>query len=219
MQRTCLRITSAIVTGLGVFAVGDEAAAQTILKGAYGFTGTGNCLVAPGAPGTPTTPPVQPGFDSSLQPFGPPLFSFSFAVEGIRTFNGDGTGTVTGTAFSTAVETPMGTLFPHFLPNASSENFTFQFTYVVNSNGSWTSDMVPGTYKGTFVTGPRSASHQTQTIDKQPTLTGQIAVNGLTLTAAPHTPSVEIHTYSNGDVWPMICYQSRVFIKLQPATN
>ena len=217
MQRTCLRITSAIVTGLGVFAVGDEAAAQTILKGAYGFTGTGNCLVAPGSstsapmPGI-TTPNPNAGFNSLLQPIDTQdgtVFGVSASVEGIRTFNGDGTGTVTGTAVSTTS--------PNFNPNASSENFTFQFTYVVNSNGSWTSDMVPGTYKGTFVTGPRSASHQTQTIDKQPTITGQIAVNGLTLTAAPHTPSVEIHTYSNGDVWPMICHRSRVFIKLSPA--
>ena len=78
MQRTCLRITSAIVTGLGVFAVGDEAAAQTILKGAYGFTGTGNCLVAPGSSPNPpvpgnTTPNPNAGFGPSLQPnSGPP---------------------------------------------------------------------------------------------------------------------------------------------------
>ena len=212
MQRTCLWITAAIVTALAVFAVGDEAAAQTSLRGAYAFTGTGNCLVAPGAPGntstTPPTPPVPPGFDSSLQPFGPPLFSFSFAVEGIRTFNGDGTGTVTGTAVSTTS--------PNFKPNASSEDFTFHFTYVVNVDGSWTSDMVSGTYKGTFVTGPRSIpSQQTYTIDRLPTLSGLTGVNGLTLTAAGLTPSVETHTFSNGDVWPMICHRSRVFINLQ----
>jgi hypothetical protein len=209
MQRTCFWIASAIVTASGVFAVGDEAAAQTDLKGAYGFTGTGNCLVATGSPTSP------PGFDSSLQPIsgplqGVPLFSFSFAVAGTRTFNGDGTGTVKGTAVSTTS--------PNFKPNASSDNFTFHFTYVVNLDGSWTSDLVPGTYMGTFVAGPRLS--QTYTIDKLPTLSGLTGVNGLTLTAATTlTPTPEIHTYSNGDVWPMICYQSHVFIKLQPATN
>ena len=193
--------------------------------GAYGFTRTGNCLVAPGSstsapmPGN-TTPNPNAGFNSSLQPIDTQdgtVFGVSASVEGIRTFNGDGTGTVTGTAFSTTVETPAPPLFPHFPPNASSDNFTFQFTYVVNSDGSWTSDMVPGTYKGTFVTGPRSASHQTYTIDKLPTISGLMAVNGMTLTAAHLTPTVETHTYSNGDVEIMICHRSRVFIRLSPA--
>jgi hypothetical protein len=140
-----------------------------------------------------------------------PLFSFSFAVAGIRTFNGDGTGTVTGTAVSTTS--------PNFNPNASSDNFTFHFTYVVNVDGSWTSDMVPGTYMGTFVTGPRSTpSQQTYTIEKLPTLSGLTGVNGLTMTAAGLTPSVETHIFSNGDVWPMICHRSRMFTKLQPAS-
>jgi hypothetical protein len=145
------------------------------------------------------------------------VFRFSFSVEGIRTFNGDGTGTVNGTAVSTTGETPQPPLFPHFRPDAGSDNFTFKFTYVVNGDGSWTSDMVPGSYTGTFVTGPRSTSSQTYTIDKLPTISGLMAVNGLTLTAAHLTPTVETHTYSNGNVWPMICHRSRVFIKLSPA--
>ena len=138
------------------------------------------------------------------------VFGVSASVEGIRTFNGDGTGTVNCTAVTTTGETE-----PLFPPDASSHNFTFNFTYVVNGDGSWTSDMVPNSYLGTFVTGPRTG--QTYTIDKLPTLSGLMAVNGMTLTAAHLTPTVETHTYSNGEVWPMICHRSRVFIKLSNA--
>jgi len=210
MQRACLWIISALLMSWGVFAVTDEAAAQT-LKGAYGFTGTANCLVA------------LNGFNDKQQvkmsATPPSAFGFSFSVEGIRTFNGDGTGTVNGTAVTTTGETE-----PLFRPNASSHNLTFNFTYVVNGDGSWTSDMVPMTYLGTFLTGPRgplagppSVPAQTYTIDKLPTISGLMAVNGMTLTAAHLTPTVETHTYSNGDVEIMICHRSRVFIRLSPA--
>src|ERR1700752_3296098 len=218
MQRICVWIISAIATTLGVFAVGDVAAADNLM-GTYGFTGTANCLVAPGSSTTPpipgnTNPNPNAGFNSSLQPIDGQVFGFSFSVEGTRTFNGDGTGSVKGTAVSTTGETPVGPLFPNFRPDASSDNFTYKFTYVVNGDGSWTADIVPGTYTGAFVTGPRSISSQTYTIDKFPTLSGLVAVNGLTLTAAQLPPTVETHTYSNGEVWPMICHRSRVFIKL-----
>ena len=36
----------------------------------------------------------------------------------------------------------------------------------------------------------------------------------MTLTAAHLSPTVETHTYSNGDVQPQICHRSRVFIGL-----
>jgi hypothetical protein len=67
---TCLWIISAIVTALSVFAVGDEATAQNVM-GAYGFTSTGNCLVA------------LNGFKPSLQPIDGQVFGFSFSLEGI----------------------------------------------------------------------------------------------------------------------------------------
>jgi hypothetical protein len=190
-----------------VFAGTNEAAAQ-VLKGAYGFTGTANCLVG------------LYGFNDKQQPNADPTgqgrpaaFGFSFSVEGIRTFNGDGTGTVNGTTVTTTGETE-----PLFRPDASSENFTFNFTYVVNADGSWTSDMVAGSYLGTFLTGPRSNPQQTVTIDQLPRISGLMAVNGMTLTAAHLTPTVETHTYSNKDIWPMICHRSRVFIRLSPAS-
>jgi hypothetical protein len=166
------------------------------------------------------------GFNAILRPkdSGEPTpsqnYSRSFAVEGIRTFNGDGTGT---TAVGISVRpTPGPNGFPHFPPSAGSAEFKFDFTYTVNADGSWTSTMVPGSYSETHVTGPRSHFNpanggvdQTSTVDAIPPVTGMISQDGKTLIAAHVTTAVETHTYSNGDVDPQICHRSRVFIRLK----
>src|SRR5215831_18844177 len=101
------RTIALAISGLVLAGVGSAAAAPNI-KGSYGFTGTAACLVAPGHVGDPNVPPPltnptpgvalpNSGFKPNLQPndSGPGLsteaFSRSFSVEGIRTFNGDGT--------------------------------------------------------------------------------------------------------------------------------
>ena len=203
------------------------------LKGKYGFTGTAACLLAPGHVGNENVPPplsnptpgvalANSGFNASLQPndFANPgntpsaSYNRSFSVEGIRTFNGDGTGTVKGTVVGvTDRPTPGPDGFPHFPPSASSADFAFSFTYTVDGHGGWTATMVPGTYSETFTSGPRTG--QTATVDAIPPVTGMISEDGKTLTAAHLTPIVETHTYSNGDVDPQICHRSRIFIKLQ----
>jgi len=190
------------------------------LKGEYGFTGTAACLVAPGSdpgPGNPTPGTALPnsGFNASLQPkVGATSFSRSFSVEGIRTFNGDGTGTVKGTSVGITVRpTPGPTGYPSFPPSAGSSDFSFSFTYTVDGNGGWTATMVPGSYTETFVTGPRTG--QTATVDAIPPVTGMISQDGKTLIAAHVAPAVETRTFSNGDVDPEICHRSRVFIKLR----
>src|SRR5262249_19085858 len=156
------------------------------------------------------------GFNSAFQPndrVDPPgsqAFSHSYAVEGIRTFNGDGTGTVKGTSVGITVRpTPGPGGYPHFPPSAGSSNFSFSFTYTVNADGSWTSSMVQGSHTETFVTGPRAG--QTATIDALPNVTGLISADGNTLIAVgdpiangAFTPTPETVTYSNGDVWPQI---------------
>jgi len=202
------------------------------LKGQYAFTGSSACLVAPGHVGDANTPPPLPnptpgvalpnsGFNANLQPKDsapPPAspsqnFSRSFSVEGIRTFNGDGTGTVKGTAVGIVVKpTPGPNGFPHFPPSAGSGEFSFSFTYTVDGEGGWTSTMVPGTYSETFLTGPRAG--QTATVDAIPPIVGMMSQDGKTLIAAHVTPTVETRSYSNGDVDPEICHRSRVFIKL-----
>jgi hypothetical protein len=145
-------------------------------------------------------------------------FSRSFSVEGIRTFNGDGTGTVKGTVVGITVKpTPGPTGFPHFPPSASAGDFSFSFTYTINADGTWTSAMVPGSYSETFSAGPRFG--QTALVDAIPPVTGMVSRDGKTLIAAHLEPVVEVHSFSNGDVDPEICHRSRVFIKLQDAND
>jgi hypothetical protein len=204
----------------------NAAADSPKLKGSYGFTGTAACVVAPGHVGDPNIPPPLPnptpgtalpnsGFNSSLQVKDVAgAFSRSFSVEGIRTFNGNGTGTVKGTAVGISVRpTPGPNGFPHFPPSAGSADFSFSFTYTVDGNGGWTATMVLGSYTETFITGPRAG--QTGTVDAIPPVTGMISQDGKTLIAAHVAPAVETRTFSNGDVDPEICHRSRVFIKLQ----
>lgn len=199
------------------------------LKGSFGFTGTAVCLVAPGHVGDPNGPPLpnptpgvalpNSGFQPDLRPkdavpgSSTAAYTRSFSVEGIRKFSGNGTGTVKGTAVAVIGRpTPGPGGFPHFPPAASSADFSFSFTYTVNEDGSWTSSMVPGSYAETHTAGPRAG--QTSTVDAIPPITGMISQDGKTLIAAHVTPTVETHTYSNGDVDPQICHRSRAFIRL-----
>jgi hypothetical protein len=211
---------SALLCSVSVFVAtwtANAAADSPNLKGAYGFTGTGACLVAPGsasvgpAPGN-TVPLPNSGFNANLSPNDDKAFSHSDSVEGIRTFNGDRTGTVKGTSVGITVPpTPQGG-YPSFRPSAHSSSFSYSFTYTVDGEGGWTAAMVPGTYTETFLTGARAG--QTATIDAIPPIVGMISQDGKTLTAAHITTVVETVTHSNGDVWPQICHRSRILIKL-----
>lgn len=221
MYRSLVLSVSAVALSWSTMAMADS----PFLKGSYGFTGTADCLVAPGnVPGatplpnpTPGIPLPNSGFNLNLQPndAGPTSAAFtrSFSVEGVRTFNGDGTGTVQGTAVDvTHRPTPGPNGYPHFPPAAGSATFSFSFNYTVNGDGSWTSTMVPGSYSENIQTGPRTG--QTATIDAIPQVTGWISQDGKTLIAEHAAPTVEVRTFSNGDVWPEICHRSRVFIAL-----
>jgi hypothetical protein len=221
MHRTfALAMSALVLAGAG------NAAAAPNIKGSYGFTGTAACLVAQGHVGDPNTPPPlanptpgvalpNSGFNANLQVNDVAgSFSRSFAVEGIRTFHGNGTGTVKGTAVNITVRpTPGPNGFPHFPPSAGGADFKFDFAYTVNADGSWTATMVPGSFSEIFTSGPRTG--QTATVDAIPPVTGMISEDGKTLIAAHLTPTVETHFYSNGDVHPEICHRSRVFIKLK----
>jgi hypothetical protein len=74
MQRVLVLSVSIAVVTWAAIAVADSPQ----LKGAYGFTGSAICVVTPN------------GFNSDLTAI-PPVSLFSDAVEGIRTFKGDGT--------------------------------------------------------------------------------------------------------------------------------
>jgi hypothetical protein len=190
MQHTFFWSVSFFVATWTASAVADSPK----LKGEYAFTGTAACL-STAAPG--------PGFNPNFTPTDG-SFGQSFAVEGIRTFNGDGTGTVKGHS--------MGITIPANMNSAGSDDFSFSFRYTVNDDDTWTSNVM-GVETGTIKTGPRAG--QTFTVAHSPASTGMISRNGSTLTLATLDPTVEIVTFSNGDVHKRICHRSRVFIKLR----
>lgn len=174
------------------------------LVGAYAFTGTAACLVSPN------------GFDGSNRPNdiagpnGGASFTRSFSVEGIRTFDGAGNGKVKGTAVS-VVGRPTN---QGVAPNVSSADFSFNFTYVVNADGSWTSTMVDGSFTETINTGPRAG----QTVTMAPgfgiaPVTGLISIDGKTLTAAHLAPAIEKRVFVD-TVSPEMCHRSRVLMKI-----
>jgi hypothetical protein len=224
MGDTMQRVLVCLISAIGLTCSVSVALAADKLKGSYAFTGTASCLFAPGSfPGavplpnpTPGTALPNSGFDGSLHPIvNATAFSTSNAVEGVRIFNGDGTGTLTGTAVTTTERpTPGPTGYPTFAASASSNTFSGSFTYTINSDGTFTVQLAePQT--GTFLTGPRTG--QTFSIDTIP-LTGLISKDGNTLTLASVAPTVETITFFTsgvaGDVWPRICHRARVHIKL-----
>jgi len=220
MCRTLTLFASVLATAWAAQALADSPK----LKGSYGFTGAAACLVAQGHVGDQNGPPLPnptPGVALANSGFTPELrvidvpgsYSDSFSVEGVRTFNGDGTGTVKGTTVGVTIRpTPGPGGFPHFPPAAGSSDFSFNFTYTVDGSGGWIATMVPGSYSQTWTAGPRTG--QTSTVDAIPPVTGMISQDGKTLIAAHVAPVLETHTFSNGDVDPQICHRSRVFIKL-----
>jgi hypothetical protein len=223
MELVMQRALMCLVAGTAFTWATIAAADTSQLYGEYAFTGTTACLVAPGGVGGATplpnpTPGVAlpgSGFDSRLVPNDAETsFTRSFSVEGIRTFDGNGHGTVKATLVAILPgPTPGPNGFPHFGPTAAAADFSFQFTYVVNPDRSWTSTMVAGTYTETWTAGPRTG--QTATVDAIPPFAGAVSSDGRTLIAAYVAPTVETHIYSNGDVWPQICHRSRVFIKVK----
>src|SRR5258707_4231636 len=184
------------VSAVAMICAANAAADSPRLKGEYGYTGSASCLLAPF------------GFNSSLEVVDGNSRSNSSNVEGIRTFNGDGTGTDKSTTLTLTVPPT-----PGFQPNAGSSTSSFSFTYTVSEDGGWTANAVPGTNKGTVLSGPRAG--QTFTVQNGAPVTGLISLNGSTLTVADLTPTVETITYSDRFVIHRSCQRSPVFIKLK----
>ena len=64
-------------------------------------------------------------------------------------------------------------MVPAFPAVGEQRRLQFSFTYTVNADGSWTSQMVPGSYTETFTAGPRTG--QTATVDAIPPVSGMIS--------------------------------------------
>jgi hypothetical protein len=189
------------------------------LKGEYAFTGAAHCINSASG-----GVPPSPGFDArnealcsdTGQPIDfpapgtrnacPGVFATTFSIEGVRSFNGDGTGTVKARTVSLTVPTNARS------QGASHADIQFSFTYTLDGEGGFTTNLVPGTFVGTVLSGQRAG--QTFTIDSVP-LAGLISTNGHILTLATVTPNVETQTFSNGDVRKRICHRSRVLTEMK----
>jgi hypothetical protein len=167
-------------------------------------------------PGKPS-----PGCTAQGHPVDGKVFSSSFVVEGIRTFDGNGNGSVSGSELTLTVPpTPQAPGYPAFPPSAGTNTFQYNFTYTVDGQGGWTASVVPGSFVSHQILGGRAG--QTALVANFPQLIGTIGEDGKTLTVATadaNSMTQETVSFSNGDVWPRICNRSRVLIKLQPSDD
>jgi hypothetical protein len=187
-----------IALGLTLPAVADP------LQGTYGFTGTGICLYA--LPDFLTGPPPFVAPDGVVPNSG--YFTQYFDTQGTVTFNGDGTGT--SKLFTQGFRlSPQLNIFDPF---ASASTLTSSFTYTVNDDDTFTSNNVPGTFKGTTTAGAGVGG--TFTIENLPPTTGQISKDHKTITEAFLTPGIQMVIAQNGTITHRICTNSRVLIKM-----
>lgn len=169
----------------------DAADLDRLLHGDYAITGAATCLIS------------ASGFNPDLTPKGPSNVS-SFNVQGVITFNGDGTGTEQ--ARNVVV---IHSILPSGTPSVRSDEFTTPFTYTVAPDRTFT--LLFGPIEGTELTGTRAG--QTFTIPSVPAV-GLIAKGGKSATLATDTPNVEVITFSTGERFPRICQRSRVLLKI-----
>lgn len=179
-----------------VFAVATlPVAAQHHPWGTYAYTGSGSCLDSPSgftglAPVTPATAYAQ-----------------SDSLNGIYTFNGDGTGTWTTEGGATVLD-----FYPSPYEGAAGLTYSVPFNYTVAKDRTLT--LVFGTVTGTIV----GDTGVTWTIASFSSLAGRIAQNG-TVVLTNAAPTVETLTfYYEGIVFaavPRICSRTGVLVPLK----
>ena len=174
---------------------------DNLLRGDYAFSGEGSCLVSRG------------GFNRDLTPAGPPAsfpFITSFSVQGVRTFNGDGTGKVVARVL--VISHPFALPTSPALFNrgsASSSDILVDFTYEVASDRTITLDAV--SFTGTTLTGNEAG--QTFFVTNFPRFSGRISQDHRTLTIAHSEPTIETIQFSDGDIHHRICQRSRILLE------
>jgi hypothetical protein len=161
------------------------------IHGQYAMTGAGTCIYAPG------------GFNANFTPIGPTNWSASNMVQGSWTFKRHGKGTTSGKLFGTAAT-------PFAVPNATSIEFAFDFTYTVTDDGTIAVEMVPGTFLATALTGPSAGL--TYTVDIY-SFVGMVSPDHKTLTLN-NANEVQTLSLSNGTTNHAICNIARVLIWL-----
>lgn len=168
------------------------------LKGDYAFAGEATCLVSIG------------GFNSNFEPVGPPApfpRTVTFSIQGVRTFNGDGTGKVIARSVSIVHPVALPGTPPFFnRGSASSADLESEFTYTVSADLRLSISTPVVTSK--ILTGARTG--QTVTITNVPPFAGFVSEGMESLTLAHEAPGVEHHHFSNGDADQRICHRSRI---------
>src|SRR3989442_1690359 len=144
MQRTSLWYIVGVILLWAGMTDADPPQLNQLLHGDYVSLGEGTCLVA-----------LPPGFNPDLTPIDG-RFTLSSSTQGIRTFNGDGTGT--GQSRSVSVTHPDA---PVTLGGAGSSDTQASFTYTVAPDRTVTV-VSSGPVTGTVFTGTRAG--QTFTI-------------------------------------------------------
>jgi hypothetical protein len=171
------------------------------LKGDFAFSGSAVCVNS-SAIITPTSYTPPPGFSVNLVPIGPSFVNTN-SIQGVLTFNGDGTGS------SVLRFVSLGS------PGAASAIDTSQqFTYSVAADGTLTIDI--GASVSVTVAGPNTG--QQSRVSDVPTFIGRLSSDRKSLTFSTFNPGVETVTR----VVPApelvttlrICHRSRIGIRI-----
>jgi len=154
-----------------------------VLNGKYGVTGTAIC--------------------NQLSSAGVSTVG-TLTTAGIYTFYGNGTGSATETALTSA---------QGVIGSTGSNNHTFTFKYTVSADGSsFTLTTDPGSLTGTITSGPNVGF--TFSVDELAPITGFIGALASELTGATSESPLETTRLSNGGVSQRRCQRSPVFLKL-----
>jgi len=150
------------------------------LKGDFAFSGTGVCASSL-AIITPTSYTPPRGFDANLVANGEPFAVITFSAHGVRTFNGDGTGSVVSRVVALSIGDRA---------SASSSDQEIQFTYSVAPDGTVTTDQSPT--HNVFVSGGRTG--QQTRISNIPAVVGRLSADRNSITFATLNTGIETVT-------------------------
>lgn len=198
-------------TALALVTASSVASAQSQtqkLRGDFAFSGGATCLVSPAPAGV-----APAGFTAALVPVRgpgiPPAFLLSFSVQGVRTFNGDGTGSIVARTVS-AREAGSGV---NSNPGGVQANdISAPFTYSVAADGTVTIDQGPT--DSVAVAGAQTGEHRR--ISDIPTFIGRLSKDRDSLSFATFNPGVETVTnLGTGLVESVrICVRERTAIRI-----
>jgi hypothetical protein len=216
-MKTSVQSSLALAVASVFAASGAALAASPKLKGTYAEAGETVCLISTTVRGTPGGPvPVVPsGFNPDtlapnqlVLPNGAVITAFTslflVSVNGVRTFDGEGSGTHQSRNVSI---NSSPNIFPNtFVPTGSSTDLTGTFTYDVAPDG--TISVHDDTFAN-ILSGPRAGQTATNRFE----LTGRASNNRDSLVFASDAPRIETISFSNGDVQERLCKRSRSLIR------